>query len=144
MVPGPVCPKNTTNPECGDLYWDPPAAANQPLTVGVSATATSTNPPGRDLTFTVRVVDPDHLVTDNCAQIDYGDGAVDSRPCSPPACPEAHGAWDPPPAVAGAQTFTYRHHYAEGSYRATFSFRTDKDGPCPSPYGSVGQNSLAV
>ncbi len=145
--PGPICPKNSVDPACGPLFWDPPASRNQPLSVTVTATATgtpTTGPPGRDVTFSVAVSDPDHPVTDNCAQIDYGDGSVYRLPCNPPQCPDAHGAWEPPPAVAGARTFTYTHHYSNDSFRATFTFHTDRDAPCPNPYGSVAQTPIDV
>jgi len=139
-VPPPVC-RNSTNPDCGAFFWDPPPAINQPLTITVSTAAPT---PDGDVAFTVRVVDPDHPVTDNCAQFDFGDGAVDRRPCTFPPCPEAHGAWDPPAATRGDRTFTVTHRYARGTYPATFSFHTDDDPPCPNPYGSAGQTFLRV
>ncbi|MDQ6797310.1 MAG: hypothetical protein M3011_04675 [Actinomycetota bacterium] len=139
-VPPLVC-RNSTNPDCGPFFWDPSPSNNQPLNVNVSASSPS---PDGDVTFTARVTDPDHPVTDNCAQIDYGDGTVDRRPCSFPPCADAHGAWAPPPVLAGDRTFTSTHRYANGSYRATFTFHTDFDPPCPNPYGSAGQDAVTV
>jgi len=133
----PICPKNSTDVACGPFFWDPPSNGNQPLTV--SASASPTNPRVGDVvTFTVQVVDPDHPVTDNCAEIDFGDGQRAQLPCSHPQCPDAHGAWEPPPAIPGNQTFTYTHQYAaERPYTASFTFHTDQDPPCPNPYGSA-------
>jgi len=144
-IPPPAC-RNSANPDCGPFFWDPAPAPNQQLSIDVTATATPTsNPGGRNVTFAVRVADPDHPVTDNCAQIDFGDGsAVDRRPCSFPPCPDAHGAWEPPPAVAGDRTFSFAHRYSGGTYTATFTFHTDDDPPCPNPYGSAGQFLLPV
>lgn len=141
-IPPPAC-RNSSSSDCGPFFWDPAPAPNQQLSINVTATTTSSTS-GRDVTFSVRVADPDHPVTDSCAQIDFGDGSVDRRPCSFPPCPDAHGAWDPPPVVGGDRTFSFTHRYFGGPYTATFTFHTDDDPPCPNPYGSAGQSILAV
>ncbi|MEN3316301.1 MAG: hypothetical protein V7605_2535 [Acidimicrobiaceae bacterium] len=132
----PVC-RNSTDPRCGDFSWSPEPAQNQPLTV--TATASTS---GSDVTFTVRVIDPDHSVTGNCAQVDIGDGPSQPFGCTPPQCVNAHGPWTPPAQVTGDQTFTF--HHAVENYRATFTFRTDQDVPCPNPYGSMNTGSVDV
>ncbi len=140
----PLICRNSTDPACGPLFWNPLPSPNQPLSVNANASPSSLGV-GEVVTFTVQVVDPDHPVTDNCAQIDYGDGVAPSLPCTRPQCPDAHGPWSPPAAVDGNQTFTYAHQYSSvGSYRATFSFHTDDDPPCPDPYGSANSGQAVV
>ena len=89
-----VCERNTTDPRCGPLTWDPPAGGNQPLSITVDApTDVKVNEP---VTFRVRATDPDHLVTGNCRIADFGDNTVDNGPCTRPSCPNAFGVWDTP------------------------------------------------
>jgi len=140
-VPPPVC-RNSTNPDCGAFYWDPPPAPNQQLNVAVTASAPNAN---GDVAFSVRVTDPDHRITNNCAQANYGDGVVDSLPCTFPPCFDAHGPWDPPPQINGDATFIFRHQYRQaGTYTPSFTFHTDLDLPCPSPYGSAGSGQTTI
>lgn len=142
-IPGPVC-RNSVNPDCGPLVWDPPLT-NQNLTVSVVSVSPAAPKAGDTVSFTLRVTDPDHRVTANCAVADYngnGDGsAIERFSCARPSCPDAHGPWDPPPAVPETREFTFNHAYPQGSYAPVFIFHTDSDTPCPNPYGSVGQSS---
>ncbi len=138
----PVC-RNSTKPDCGPFYWDPAPAPNQPLNVNV--TPSPSNPAPNDVvTFTVKVTDADHRVTNNCAQANFGDGVVQSLPCTHAQCFDAHGPWDPPPQTDGDATFTFRHQYGQGTFAPTFTFHTDFDLPCPSPYGSAGSGQTTV
>ena len=137
----PPC-RNSTEPRCAGFYWDPPAGDNQPLSVAVVI-----DPPpavGEPVTFRVTIVDPDHAVTANCAEVDFGDGsAVDQPACNPVEC-AAYGPWDPPAKVTGREIFTFSHRYLPGGpYLATFTFRTDRDR-CPDPYGGRGSGSRTV
>lgn len=137
----PVVCRNSSDPQCGPFSWDPAPAENQVLTAAVSASPP--DPTTGEVTFTVRVTDPDHLVTDNCAEANYGDGSsIERRACTPGQCVDAHGPWTPPAQVTGSGTFTFRHR--SGNYTATFTFHTDEDIPCPNPYGSVGFGSIRV
>jgi len=139
----PVC-RNSSDPRCGAFFWSPDPAPNQRLTVSVSATP-DTPAPGDLVTFTVQVTDPDHAVSANCAEVNYGDGSIEPIGCSRPQCVEAHGPWVPPPQVTGSQTFTFQHAYqALGTFAPTFTFHTDQDVPCPNPYGNSGSGSIGV
>jgi len=95
-----------------------------------------------DVTFTVRVVDPDHPVSGNCSAVDFGAGPTQPFGCTPPHCANAHGPWTPPAQVTGDRTFTFVH--PTGNYTATFIFHTDQDDPCPDPYGSFGSGQIDV
>ena len=137
-----VCERNTSDPRCGLLTWDPPAGENRGLSITVDAPAeVKVNDP---VTFRVRVTDPDHLVTGNCRSADFGDGTVVNGPCSRPPCPTAFGVWDTPPRQTGSGGEDYEHRFAApGVYTVTFTFHTDLDR-CPDPYGSFGNKSVKV
>jgi hypothetical protein len=101
---------------------------------------------GTEVTFDVTVTDPDHAVSASCSVANFGDGIIEHGPCAPPGCPAAFGPWDPPPARAGNQRFTYKHTYQSADkYTAQFTFHTDKD-TCPvlDPYGSAGSGQSAL
>jgi hypothetical protein len=140
--PGAPACINSTDPQCGAFHWEPPVANNLPIVVNVIATQSATAP--NEYTFMVTVSDADHQVSDNCAVVDFGDGVMVPAPCTSVSCPDAHGAWTTPPAVAGSQNFTYTHAYASpGQYTARFEYHTDRDR-CPDPYGNFGSNSATV
>src|SRR3712207_6243843 len=55
-----VC-RNSTDPACGQFFWDPAPTGNQPLNVQIT-----TSPPnpraGQEVAFTVSLHDPDHAL----------------------------------------------------------------------------------
>ncbi|HEX2192056.1 MAG TPA: hypothetical protein VHH09_02595 [Acidimicrobiales bacterium] len=131
--------RNSGDPRCGEFRWDPSPGPNQPLAVRVDVA-----PEGTQARFTFDVSDPDHTVTDNCAQLDYGDGQSQPFPCNPAPCPPTFGPWTPPPREPGQRQFVFRHTYNQpGEYTAKFTFRNDRDR-CPDPYGNSQSDSIVV
>lgn len=145
-----VC-RNSQNPACGEFRWDPAPAANQSLTISLGASPMAPQP-NQEVTFSVRVEDPDHLVDNTCATIDFGDGSPTVSPGTcphPPACPPHFGPWTPPPAQPGVYGPTQfaRHTYAApGTYLVTVTFFSITQDRCPDldPYSSSGGGSLSV
>lgn len=134
---------NSTESRCGAFSWDPPAGNNLPIVINVERNP-SVAQVGEPVTFTIVVTDGDHLVSDNCAVLDFGDGVVVQAPCQSVGCPETFGPWNPPARQAGSATFTYSHAYtAPGSYSPTFEFHSDRDR-CPDPYGNFGRGRTTV
>jgi hypothetical protein len=131
--------RNSGDPACGAFRWDPSPGANQPLAVGVNVA-----PDGIQARFTFDVSDPDHAVSENCAQLDYGDGHSQPFPCNPAPCPPTYGPWTPPPREAGQRQFVYHHTYSQpGEYTARFTFRNDRDR-CPDPYGNSESGEIKI
>ena len=137
-----ACERNSTDPRCGPLSWDPPEGENRGLTISVDA---PTEARVNDVViFRVAVSDPDHLVTGNCRVADFGDGTVVRGGCTRPPCPDAHGVWDTPPRQAGNGGETYQHRFTSaGAFMVSFTYRTDMDR-CPDPYGSFGVETVRV
>lgn len=139
-----IC-QNSVDPACGEFRWEPPPGPNAGLTISVTYSPQAPRA-GDTVTFTLRVTDPDHLITGNCTRVEYGDGAVEpGLPCNPdPPCNDAHGPWRPPAPTRGERTFTFSHEYrSPGDFRASFEFHTDLDH-CRNPYGSAGVESVTV
>jgi hypothetical protein len=114
----------------------------------VAVSIRNTNPRVGDVvTFDVTVDDPDHVVSDNCAQVRYGDGATDDGPCStPPDCPPHFGPWTPPAKQTGHYTHTYTHIYqGAATFPAKFTFKS-WGSTCLGldPYASVGETQVMV
>jgi hypothetical protein len=138
-----IC-RQSVDPACGRFRWEPPPGENRGLTIDVSSSPEAPRV-GDTVTFTVRVTDPDHIVTGNCTEVDLGvNGTFVPHGCVPPPCPAAHGPWSPPAQHTGSQTFTFTETYPEArTYTARFTFRTDRDG-CPDPYGSSDTATVNV
>jgi hypothetical protein len=139
--PAPSCVRSA-DPACGPLVWSP-APVNDPIVVQV---AVSTNQPivGVDeVVFTVTVSENDQSeISDNCAQVRYGDGTGEDLPCQPPPCAPAHGTWDTPakPTAGASRQFTFRHTYqSHGPFTPTFRF-VSASKTCHDPYRSEGVN----
>jgi hypothetical protein len=140
--------RNSQESRCGDFSWDPQPAQNQPLTVQV--VVKTMNPKvGQPVTFEVTVIDPDHLVSDYCSQVRYGDGGNADGGCSPspPECPPHFGPWTPPERQNGTYTHQYTRTYTgAGTFRATFTFRSRSAQTClgMDPYASENSHSVDV
>jgi hypothetical protein len=134
--------RDSYEPTCGPLSWDPPPAANQPLTVSVTATPAAPKP-GEAVTFRVVVSDPDSMIIGECPTIQtYGDGSL-SQGCSLAACRGKFGPWTPV-ARPGHTELTYEHVYSSaGTYTARFGFTSEFCGGSE-PYRSQGDGALAV
>jgi hypothetical protein len=128
-----VC-RNSTDPQCGPLVYDPPIT-NQPATL--TATTTPATPTaGEVVTFTVHTADPDSFIDPGmfCGQVSFGDGNDTGCQVACAANGPQYGPWAPPPPTAGDATFTMTHTYPRaGTYTARFSFTADECGPRPSP-----------
>ena len=128
--------RNSEDPACGELRWDPPPPSNGPMTVSVTFSPSHPRA-GEVVTFHVVAEDPDGRIWSD--SYDFGDGtALGVR--SHPDCSGAYGPWTPPSPTPGRLDKTYQHAYsAAGSFTATFRYRSW--GPCPDPaiYGNEGQ-----
>lgn len=136
------CGRNTTEDRCGPLDWEPDPGPNAGLSIVIEPSSPAET--GAPVNFHVVVDDPDHRVTGNCWEVDWGDGQKGSGPCVPAPCENARGVWDTPAKEPGHGDITVPHEFASANtYTVRFTFRTDKDS-CPDPYGSVGSNSVQV
>jgi hypothetical protein len=134
-----IC-RNSFDPACGPLVWEPPAGVNRPLIVSVTASP-STPRAGERVTFRVVGDDPDAAVTD-CRDFYYGDDS-DAGGCSRAACPPQYGPWAPV-AVPGHRELNFDHVYATpGSYRARFYLRSGECGGA-APYGNGASGEITV
>jgi len=114
-APAPSC-RNSTDAACGEFRWDPAPAANQPMTVTI--TASNVNPAvGEEVVFTVTWSDPDAPQAE--ASFANGEDGVQLGTADT-LCRGRYGAWEPPAASSGAGSFEFRHTYgAPGTYTAT-------------------------
>lgn len=103
---------------------------------------------GEDVFFDVVVDDPDHLVSDNCSEVRFDNGAGADGPCSPPpACPDHYGPWTPPAARPGHHTGTYINRWdVQGEHTATFKFRSWATDTCGEldPYDNEATKQVTV
>jgi hypothetical protein len=146
------CRNNNGDASCGDFRWASDPGANAPL--GFTVTYSPQQPhAGEEVTFTVRVVDPDASPIHSC-----GD-AYDDQPtfaavgCAHTMeCAANYGSWDVPAKQRGEATFTYKHAFVSaGDHTAEFhaeSLQGSKSaGQCaaqPNPYASVGSQVVKV
>lgn len=134
-----IC-RDSFNPACGPLVWEPPAGVNRPLIVSVTASP-STPRVGERVTFRVVGDDPDSAITD-CHGYSYGDDSI-SGACSSAACPPQYGPWAPV-AVPGHRELTFDHVYATpGSYRAKFHLSSSACGGAAA-YASSASGEITV
>ena len=116
-----VC-RNSTNPSCGPMFYDPPIT-NQPTSITVT-TAPAVPRAGDAVTFTVHVADPDTPISERpCVEYTFGEGSARGGTCAShcPNIPARYGAWEPPPPRPGDSTFKMEHIYATaGVFEARF------------------------
>ena len=117
-----VC-RNSQNPACGPLVWDPPPGPNQPLTIKVTVTPEAPRA-GDVVTFHVVVDDPDGGNLQGYGDtIDYGDGTPYLGVIGHLDCfPVKYGPWDSA-ARPVHEELSFAHVYEHaGTYTATFKF----------------------
>lgn len=143
------CRNNNGNPDCGEFRWASNPGANAPLEFTVTHSPAQPKA-GQQVTFTVRVVDPDATPINDCGS-DF-DGNQGGGCAHTMECALNYGAWDVPARQRGEATFTYTHTYTSpGSKTATFyaeSMQGAKtNGSCaapPNPYASYGEASKTL
>jgi hypothetical protein len=139
--------RNSTNPDCGPFYWDPPPGENKPLTVDVQVNPQRPQA-GEKVIFTIFVRDRDAKIDRQCiSHRDFGDGSPPEGCEMTGFCPTMYGPWDTPPKGPDEWEFTLDHVYEEaGEYTATFRFISaggpDPGCPHPHPYASSGEGSV--
>ena len=146
--------RNSTNPDCGDFYWDPEPGPNQPLEIDVLSVEDAdgneymqgdgaTVPEDTEVTFVVRFRDPDAEVSDEWnAEAAYGDGGHSTGAFVACSMAARFGPWTPPDPVTGEAVWEFTYTYEEvGSYTATFSYT---ESECGNPYASSGSRDLTV
>ena len=146
------CRNNNGDQTCGEFRWATDPGANAPLAFTITYSPQQPHA-GQEVTFTVRVVDPDASPINNC-----GD-AYDDQPTFAAVgcmhtmeCAANYGSWDVPPKQRGEATFTYKHAFVSaGEHSAEFhaeSMQGSKSaGQCaaqPNPYASVGSQPVKV
>ncbi|HZN13947.1 MAG TPA: hypothetical protein VFB78_06760 [Acidimicrobiales bacterium] len=146
------CRNNNGDDSCGPFHWASDPGANAPLTFEITF-APAHPVAGQEVTFTVKVVDPDATPIRSCGDA-YDDqptfaavGCVHTMECA-----ANYGAWDVPPKQRGEATFTYKHAFVSaGEHTAEFhaeSLEGSKSaGQCaakPNPYASVGSQTVKV
>ncbi len=146
------CRNNNGDPSCGEFRWATSPGPNAPLAFTITYSPQKPHP-GQEVTFTVRVVDPDASPINSC-----GD-AYDDQPTFAAVgcmhtmeCAANYGPWDVPPKQRGEATFTYKHAFVSaGEHTAEFhaeSLQGSKSaGQCaaqPNPYASVGSQTVKV
>ncbi|MFN2506506.1 MAG: hypothetical protein ABR540_20220 [Acidimicrobiales bacterium] len=132
--------RDSFDPVCGPLVWDPPAGLNRPLAVSISASPSAPRV-GEGVKFLVVGDDPDGPVS-ACITYRYGDESVGGA-CLPAACPPQYGPWTPVVAP-GHLELTFDHVYAApGSYVARFHF-TGLACEGSLPYASSGSSEITV
>lgn len=142
-TPGPsaaptlVC-RNSTNPDCGEFYWDPDPGPNAPLTIEIEMDPINPEP-GKPVTFTITVDDPDAVVS--------ADGIIvrmDQTAYVHPDCRGLrYGPWDTPAKKHGRAVVTRTYTLSSGYH--TISVQALSEGYCGgepnSPYGSASHTS---
>ena len=146
------CRNNNGNDSCGQFRWASDPGPNAPLQFTITYSPQQPHA-GQEVTFTVRVVDPDASPINAC-----GD-AYDDQPtfaavgCAHTMeCAANYGTWDVPPKQRGEATFTYKHAFVSaGEHHAEFHAEsmqgTKSAGQCaaqPNPYASEGSGSVKV
>ncbi len=135
---GPIC-RDSTDPACGDFYWDPPPGANDPLAISVSQSDVPFF--GREITFTITVSDGDASLFSACnATIVDGTNVreVTGLCGGPPPCTVRYGPWTPPAEEGASYQFVVTHRFVSlGPYQITVTARSHNPG-C-GPYDSEGR-----
>lgn len=136
--------RNSMNPACGPLVYDPPPAANQPLTVEVTFL-----PPipkvGDVVAFYAVAVDPDAGIIRDANIVErYSDGRVGTWPIATASCVGRFGPWDPPPPGRPDRVEkTFTHVFTtSGTHTATFGFSSSVG--CEDPYAGRGEMTVTV
>ncbi len=116
--------RNSHDPACGPLVWDPPPGPNQPLTVKVTVTP-EVPKAGEIVTFHVVVDDPDGGILQGYQDtVDYGDGSPFLGAGGHLDCFPGYGPWDSA-ARPVHEELVFKHVYEHaGTYPATFKFTT--------------------
>jgi hypothetical protein len=143
--------RNSTDPACGDFYFDPPLAPDQPAEISIVASPASPRV-GETVTFTVTVIDPDgtgpacESFDPDAKDIeppaaDGGEGVPTQGSCagaSPRSVSLArYGPWDPPEPTPSRHEVTFTATYTvpgqrTAVYETTDVGRCDAGATCPS------------
>ena len=143
-VPFKLC-RNSTDPACGDLRWDPDPGPNAPMTANVRITPAHPAV-GQKVTFTIQAHDPDSG-KGGLRGWGFGDGSFVAVTGVYPGPCDRHGPWTPPARTATTweetMTNTYRH---AGTFRAAFLVFSATPGiaGCPDPYASSVRAEVTV
>ncbi len=137
--------RNSTDPACGPVYWDPPPEPNQPLTVQVTSSPAEPRA-GEIVTFHVVVEDPDaEVYKEHNQERDWGDGTSDVSSSIHGDSILMYGPWTPPSRNGSRHEASFEHVYSEpGTYTARFSFASFSGCAGRDPYGSQGQATVTV
>ena len=137
--------RNSWDPACGPLRWDPNPGPNKPLTVAVTVSPPSPKA-GDTVTFRVTVDDPDgdQLLSRDLGTVDYGDGTPVTGVSGHRDCLQLYGPHTPPDPVLVHEEITFQHVYATpGTYTATFTYRSL--GDCArGPSEGIGSATVTV
>ena len=153
--------RNSQDPRCGPLYFDPQPDPNQPLTVEVEWTPESPHV-NEDITFNVTARDPDADVVFP-GIVSFGDCGTGTEVLpstslfAPPLltvvryrsdAPNPSGPWDPPQPKEGVNTMVHRCRYSlpgEVAIHLTFHSRSSAaPDRRHDPYASRGTFSRTV
>jgi hypothetical protein len=132
---GPTAPTTTStrpcrdsiDPACGPFRWDPPPAANQPLTAKVGPLAPAAPRKGETVTIPVTVDDADgsSLLDTSGRDVDYGDGTPVLGISGHIDCTQGFGPWTPPAPVPLHAELRFQHAYAtSGTYTVVMRFKS--------------------
>ncbi len=139
----PATCRNSHDPACGPLVWDP-QPANAPATLTASPSATVARV-GEEVAVQLVADDPDAPVGPVCGPaVGWGD---DSGVVCPALCQLVHGdkfgPWDPPPPQPGHYETVERHVYTTpGTY--TISVHVGRGMVCDDPYGSQASQTFTI
>lgn len=141
---------NSHDPACGPFYFDPPPDPDQPMTVEVTASATTVRV-GEPMSFHVVRRDPDGVSGERLAQ-SFGD-VMSHRDYTVPDC-DRFGKWDPPPKDRSVTEVTEEipHTYLDaGVFTPTFSYGPpppacvdSRTGRGENPYASRADGSMQI
>lgn len=126
----PSC-RRSTEPRCGELYWEPAPGPNRPLVLELSIEPSEPRA-GEPVIFTVFARDRD--ARPRCCDVAY-DGKSE-RAVVVDCFDQRTGAWPPPRRTGASRTFTFEHIFEDaGTHRAEFHARS---GPAcrTSPYAN--------
>ena len=137
-----VC-RNSTDPACGDFYWDPDPGPNAPLSITMRASSTSNSVQvGDKISVTVEATDLDAKIV--CTQLVWGDeGTIIIDPIR---IEPRYGPWTTPPKEQGSFSERYTHTYSKtGVFTVRFYANSGNCiDPKASPYASEASDSLAM
>jgi hypothetical protein len=154
--PDPTDCDQSYDPACGPLVYDPPAAANQPVTISMAASPEGPYQQGDVVHLTFTIDDPDAAVPADCVHV-MGHHTITTMyvftgcdrayTCSPPV--PRHGTWPPPTIVPGHIEVTYDvtlTHESESSLYVQVTALSGGSAPCSTPeseaYGSPADRSF--